>query len=137
MIKKSFKHHLDEKRDTQVGIIELLFLKHRAAEEELWCFKDSIKERIKKSYLILFGALGQNGATLPPVGPLVSFKRPQQSLLLVAVLQQHPQAPLRLPLELVVEDEAERASLWPHLRTQQPGTLALGVTACIQVEVVP
>lgn len=48
MIKKSFKHHLDEKRDTQVGIIELLFLKHRAAEEELWCFKDSIKERIKK-----------------------------------------------------------------------------------------
>lgn len=81
--------------------------------------------------LILLGALGQDGAALPPVRPLVSFQSPQQRLFLVTVPQQHPQAPLSLPLELVVEDEAERALLGPHLRTQQPGSLTLGVGAGI------
>lgn len=87
--------------------------------------------------LILPGALGQDGASLPPVRPLVSFESPQQCLLLVTVPQQDPQAPLCLPQELVVEDEAERALLRPHLGAQQPGSLALGVGACIQMEVVP
>lgn len=88
-------------------------------------------------HLVLFGALGQDGAALPPVSPLVSFENPQQRLLLVAVPQQDPQAALRLPLELVVEEEAKRALLRPHLGAQQPGSLALGVGACVQVEVVP
>lgn len=88
-------------------------------------------------YLILLGALGQDGAALPPVRPLLSFQSPQQRLLLVTVPQQDPQAPLRLPLELVVEDEAERASLRPHLGAQQPRAFTLGVCARVQVEVVP
>lgn len=90
-----------------------------------------------KGYLILLGALRQDGAALPPVGSLISFKRPQQCLLLFIVPQQDSQAPLGLPLYLVVEDEAERASLRPHLWAQKPSSLSLGVSACIQVEVVP
>lgn len=87
--------------------------------------------------LILLGALGQDGAALPPVRALVSLQSPQQRLLLVVVPQQDPQAALGLSLELVVEEEAERAPLRHHLRAQQPGSLALGVGARIQVEVVP
>lgn len=93
--------------------------------------------RLKNNaYLVLFGALGQDGSALPPVRPLVSLQRPEEGLFLVAVPQQDPQAPLCLPLELIVEEKAEGALLGPHLGAQQPGSLTLGVGACIQVEVV-
>lgn len=93
--------------------------------------------RLKNNaYLVLFGALGQDGSALPPVRPLVSLQRPEEGLFLVAVPQQDPQTPLCLPLELVVEEKAEGALLGPHLGAQQPGSLTLGVGACIQVEVV-
>lgn len=91
----------------------------------------------KPTYLVLLGALGQNGAALPPMRPLVSFQSPQQRLLLVAVPQQDPQAALGLPLQLVVEEQAERASLRTHLGALQASPLALGVGAGIEVEVVP
>ncbi|TNN72113.1 hypothetical protein EYF80_017690 [Liparis tanakae] len=84
--------------------------------------------------LILLGALGQDGAALPPVGALVALQSPQQRLLLVVVPQQDPQAALGLSLQLVVEEEAERASLRHHLGAQQPRSLALGVGARVQVE---
>lgn len=93
--------------------------------------------RINNTCLILLGALGQDGAALSPMRPLISFQSPEQRLLLVAVPQQDPQAPLCLPLKLVVEEQAEGALLRPHLRAQKTGSLPLGVGPCIQVEVVP
>lgn len=91
----------------------------------------------RQTCLIFFGALWQYGASLPPVGPLISLKRPQQCLLLFIVPQQDPQAPLCLSLNLIVKDETERALLWSHLRAQEPSSFALGVAACIHMEVVP
>lgn len=87
-------------------------------------------------YLVLSGALRQDGAALPPVGALLSLQRPQQGLLLLAVPQQDPQAAQRLALQLVVEEQAEGALLRPHLGAQQPGSLPLGVSAGVQVQVV-
>lgn len=71
------------------------------------------------------------------MGALVPFQSPQQRLLLLAVPQQHPQAALRLPLELIVEDQAEGPLLRPHLGAQEARSLALDVGTRVQVEVVP
>lgn len=92
---------------------------------------------LQPPYLVLFGALGQDGSALPPVRPLVPSQLPQEGLVQVAVPQQDPQAALGLPLELVVELQAERASLRLHLRAQQPGLLLLAVAAGVQVQIVP
>lgn len=95
-----------------------------------------VRRRRRTWYLVLSGALRQDGAALPPVGALLSLQRPQQGLLLLAVPQQDPQAAQRLALQLVVEEQAEGALLGPHLGAQQPGSFPLGVSAGVQVQVV-
>lgn len=92
---------------------------------------------LQPPHLILFGALGQDGSALPPVRPLVSSELPEEGLAQVAVPQQDPQAALGLPLELVVELQAERAALRLHLGAQQPGLLLLAVAAGVQVQIIP
>lgn len=124
MIKKPLEHHLNHgpKHKDCYQNVQLLYFTGRF----FW-----------KWHLVLFGALGQDGTSLPPVRALVPFQSPEKRLLLLTVPQQDPQTPLRLPLKLIVEDQTEGPLLRPHLRAQQPRSLALDVGARIQVKVVP
>ena len=77
------------------------------------------------TYLILIGALGQDGATLPPDGALIVFQCPQDSLLVVGVPQQDLQVALGLPPQLVGEEEAEGPGVCRHHGAHETGLLLL------------
>ena len=85
-------------------------------------------------YLVLFGGLRQDGAALFPERALVSPEGPEQGLLLVTVLQQHPQAALSLPMQLVGEQQAQRPLFRPHFWAHQPGSLPLQTAARVHAQ---
>lgn len=86
-------------------------------------------------YLEVFGGAGQNGASLLPDETLVVFERPQHSLPVVRVPQQHPQVTLGFAPKLVGEDEAEGPRVGLHHGAEESGSLLLRLQAGIHVQI--